>query len=454
MNSITRRILIGGALSLAALLALVTPPIANAATIHVPTDQPTIQAAINAASNGDTVQVALGTYMENINFNGKAITVTSTGGPQVTTINGGGNGPVATFSTSEGLTSVLNGFTLTNGIGTNYSGGGVYIAGASPTITGNVITGNSVCASGSGIYAQSSSANLQGNTISNNNTSRCSGGHGGGIYLDGGSVQVLNNTIADNNTDTGGGGISLYGAQGTIQNNLISGNTTGDQGGGIELMNGSNPGMVQNVIVGNTAPSGGGIWMQEWPMAFVNNTIANNTSSDGSAIYVFYSNGPMTFYNNIMTGPAGVSVVWCPGGSNYVLPTFNSNDVYNSGGTPFAGGCADPTGTNGNISADPLFFDPSNNNFHILVGSPVIDMGNNSAPDLPSTDFDSNPRIQNGTVDMGAYEFFPTTATVSPSSLSFVSVAYGATSPSQAVTVTNTGSNPLLFDIVVTGDFG
>ena len=58
-------------------------------TIHVPGDQATIQGAINVANNGDTVLVAPGTYYENINFNGKAITVTSSGGPSVTIIDGG-----------------------------------------------------------------------------------------------------------------------------------------------------------------------------------------------------------------------------------------------------------------------------------------------------------------------------------------------------------------------------
>src|SRR5271157_3313567 len=168
MNSIKMRFLRGATMSLVAVLTLVTPRVADAATIHVPTDQPTIQAAINAASNGDTVQVAPGTYHENINFMGKAITVTSTGGPQVTTINGGGVGSVVTFSTSEGLTSLLNGFTVTNGSGTNYSGGGVYIRDASPTITGNVITGNSADAYGGGIYVQGGSSVLQGNVISHN----------------------------------------------------------------------------------------------------------------------------------------------------------------------------------------------------------------------------------------------------------------------------------------------
>ncbi len=62
-------------------------------TIHVPVDQPTIQAGINAANPGDTVLVSPGTYTENIDFMGKAITVISSAGPGTTVIDGSTEGP-------------------------------------------------------------------------------------------------------------------------------------------------------------------------------------------------------------------------------------------------------------------------------------------------------------------------------------------------------------------------
>src|SRR5947207_6502047 len=148
-----RTILRSGLLSVTPLLILgLMPHTARAATINVPAGQPTIQAAINAASNGDTVLVAPGTYYESIYFLGKAITVTSSGGPSVTTINGGMVDRVVAFTDSEGRNSVLSGFTITNG-----TGGGIYMYYASPTISGNVITGNLNCGGGGGIVAEFSS---------------------------------------------------------------------------------------------------------------------------------------------------------------------------------------------------------------------------------------------------------------------------------------------------------
>src|SRR5262245_35991326 len=99
------------------LLILVTIlPEALANTLDVPASYP----AIHAAADGDIVLAAPGTYVERINFKGKAILVTSSGGANVTTIDGNLNGPVVTFATGETSASVLSGFTITHGM---YSGG-------------------------------------------------------------------------------------------------------------------------------------------------------------------------------------------------------------------------------------------------------------------------------------------------------------------------------------------
>ena len=168
-------------------------------TIHVPADQPTIQAGINAAVSGDTVLVSAGTYYENINFNGKAITVTSVSGPAATVIDGSkGNSPAVLFSSNEKLSSVISGFTLQNG-----NQGVVYISGASPTISGNVVTSTSSSYGPSGIYAISGGGLLQGNLITNTY---------GGINSDFDTgLQIVGNVIVGVNETA----VSLYGSEGT-----------------------------------------------------------------------------------------------------------------------------------------------------------------------------------------------------------------------------------------------
>jgi len=99
-------------------------------TIHIPADQPTIQAGIDASVDGGLVLVAPGTYWEKIDFLGKAITVMSVAGADVTVIDGGYcqspfpplteeciNCAVVTFSGGETENSVIDGFTIRNGQG-------------------------------------------------------------------------------------------------------------------------------------------------------------------------------------------------------------------------------------------------------------------------------------------------------------------------------------------------
>ena len=449
-------------------------------TIHVPSDQATIQAAINAANTGDTVLVAPGTYSENLNFNGKLITVTSSGGASVTTIDGGAKAPVVIFNSGEGPNSVLNGFTLQNGRadGTisnqNFDGGGVSIHSTSPTITNNIIQHNTACASGGGIAVEFSSSRIEGNTVQNNTQSGCSGGYGGGIAIGGaGQAQIIGNVIVNNTWPSGdGGGISMNAAgTPTIRNNIITGNAaTGvspaSQGGGISMINDSAALIVQNLIYNNSAGQGGGIYFgvpsgDRGPV-LVNNTIVGNFGgSQGSAVYAQGFDNQVQFFNNILSGPSGQNAVYCDATYIPQPPTFTNNDAYSPNGTGLAGTCASQSGQNGNISVDPQFVNVATGDFHLQTTSPAIDAGTNAAPSLPQTDFAGNPRILDGnndcvsTIDLGPYELVrAANASFSTNALSFPNQAIGTSSSAQPVTLTNTGATCFQFSSIgITGDF-
>jgi len=442
------------------------------AVIRVPADQPTIQAGIDAATNGDTVLVSPGTYVENINFKGKAITVTSVGGPSVTTIDGGGVASVVTFNSGEGAGSVLSGFTIRNGytsFASRYEGGGIYIDSSSPQILGNTISNNTGC-QGIGVGVYFGSPLIQGNTIRNNMQTSCTTGGGGAGVLEGGiGTRIIGNTISNNVLQLAGngGGIFSNGAAVVVQGNIITNNVAqglspGAQGGGISLVNGGSATITENLIAGNSAPQGGGIYFgvpsgERGPF-LVNNTIANNEGSFSSGVYATGYDSQSQLINNLIVAKPGQPAVVCDGLYSPTPPILSFNDAYSSGGTPYSGTCAGATGTNGNISADPVFLDPAAN-FHLQTGSPAIDAGTNSAPGLPTTDLDGNPRIVAGSsygspvVDMGAYEFSPATMSLSSSSITFGTQQLGTSTAPQTITLMNTGSTPLFLAISINGDF-
>ena len=152
--------------SLLILLFLSMSALCVGTTIHIPGDYTKIQDGIDAAVAGDTVLVAPGTYVENILFKGKAIAVKSSHGPRVTVIDGNQAFHVVMFNQNENLDTVLEGFTLFNG---NHSkGAGIYCKdSASPSIIGNVITGNQA-GEGGGIFCIHAEPLILGNVISGN----------------------------------------------------------------------------------------------------------------------------------------------------------------------------------------------------------------------------------------------------------------------------------------------
>jgi len=260
---------------LTAIIASCFAIISSAQIIHVPADQPTIQAGINAASTGDTVLVAEGTWYENINFWGKAITVASnfildgdTNHINNTIINGSQpNNPdfasVVSFTTGEDTTSIISGFTLTGGTGLLDAsipariGGGIVCINAGAKISHNKIIANEVdhqtAAFGAGIactmYLQDKWIVIEHNVIANNSIHTVnSGAFGGGIFIGentGDNIElrarVSYNTIENNNCYSDqhradGGGIRIEGSDGVstilsfnnnlVKNNSIRGNST------------------------------------------------------------------------------------------------------------------------------------------------------------------------------------------------------------------------------------
>jgi hypothetical protein len=433
----------------AVLLALAGSAMA-ANTIAVPGDVATIQGAINLALNGDTVLVSDGTYAENVNFLGKAITVTSVNGAAATTIDGGAAASVVTFATGETANSILSGFTIRNGKASG--GGGVRISGASPVVRNNIIRENLVDFSGGGISVTGGAALIENNQITLNRAASGGSGmelaftgavirgnsitlntpkvgstfvDGGGIYVRGaGTVQISDNLIAQNSAGGGdGGGIGLFAAgDPVIRNNIIRNNSAGD-GGGISHANESDSVIVQNLIYGNTATGkGGGI---EWLVPsgdlgprLLNNTIANNSALSGSGLFADGFDKDAVLINNIIVAAPGQTAVTVGNFNDANAPMFFNNDLYSSGGAAYAGIGVNPIGFNGNVSLDALFVDAPNGNLRLLGTSSLIDIGDNSALGLPLFDLDGNPRIVDGNldasviVDLGAYELVPEPSTI------------------------------------------
>jgi len=386
----------------------------------------TVGAGIAAAAAGDTVLVCPGSYVENVNFAGKAIAVRSVAGPTVTILDGNAADSVVTFTSGEGPTSVLEGFTIRNGRSGFDTpgfgdGGGIRIANASPAIHGNAIVSNRACV-GAGMSIRFGSPVIEGNTIADNVQAGCTGGTGGGgIGIIGSSTAIIRRNIIRNNTLTAanGGGVSLFAAGSpTIELNVISGNrvsglTPCAQGGGVWMVNQSDATIAGNLIVGNHAGCGGGIYWLVPPSRgplLVNNTLADNDSQAGSGIFADGFDAGAVLINNIIMAPTGQTAVFCGDFNDLNPPQFRFNNVFGVTGGAYGGICPDQTGLNGNISADPLFVNPAAVDYHLLQSSPSVDAGDNGAAASTTTDLDGDSRVLDGdgnglpVVDMGADE--------------------------------------------------
>jgi hypothetical protein len=394
---------------------------AHANTLRVPSEFATIQSAVDAAVDGDTILVASGTYFENIYINATAIHLRSEVGPEDTIIDGGNLAQVIRVEAVSSL--IIEGFTIQRGNpGVSSWPAGVQIgSGRDITIRNNILRDNSCESScvgvGIGIFGNRSGPVLiEDNIIENNYGLRCGGGAIG--VASAVNLQIINNVIRNNQCNVGGG-IYIRSALGStiIKNNEIKNNGANINGGGVWTL-GVLLSMTQNLITGNTAQRGGGVYTDVERLvgnstSFTNNTVANNFSANGADIYLrgdVGSPSTITLVNNSISNGEGYISLFC----DIVYPPvlqLHSNNVYSSTDPAYGGSCSDIfTGIDGNISEPPMYIDAPNGDFRPNADSPLIDAGNNTASDVPAEDLSGLPRIVDGDgdglaiVDMGAYE--------------------------------------------------
>ena len=258
---------------------------ANCATIRVPSDQPTIQAGIDAASDGDSVLVAPGSYVENVGFKGKKITVLSADGPETTIIEPvSTSAPTVAFVGGEDTNTVLEGFTIRNGSRNIEINGN-----AAPRILDNRVLNGS----DRGIFGVSSSgAIIQGNYFEGNN---------GAFKTGSGTYYVRENVVVNNHTDENGGGLFCYGCTNSeLSYNIVARNSAAAFGGGIIISSGSGNRVINNTVYGNRAGTedGGGVLVYMTSNCDVrNNIVAFNTSKYG--IFQYSGSGNICEYNDV-----------------------------------------------------------------------------------------------------------------------------------------------------------
>ena len=193
-----------------------------------------------------------------------------------------------------------------------------------------------------------------------------SGGILGGFTLTGGQAGMGNYV-------NGGGAVGF--ASGLVSNCIITGNRSGGAGGGAYLCT-----MVNCLVTSNAAVAGGGLG---GCTAYNCTVVGNNATNYGGGVYAGNTYNSVIFYNTASTA----------GTSNYYLAkTYYSC----TSPSPVANGVND-------IGGPPGFVNLTGGDYHLQIGSPCIDAGTNVYAQT-TDDLDGNPRIVNGTVDMGAYE--------------------------------------------------
>jgi autotransporter-associated beta strand protein/predicted outer membrane repeat protein len=405
-----------------------------------------LSSALSAAKWGEEIYVAGGTYVpgssltstfdlkDNVSIFGGYAGIAASNSYTVnyttyaTTLSGAVGSSTKAYHVVTGentdSTITLSGLTITGGDadGTATSmqnvGGGLY--GGSPNMINCTFTNNTATSAGGAAYLDSNLPTLTNCTFTSNSAE-----NGGAVYDANVSPTFIDCTFTSNSASGGvgaGGAISsTLSPTLTLTGCTLRSNTASGDGGGLYFANVSST-VTACVFNGNSAPGGGAVYSSgQYTSNFTNSVFDANTSTsgigggagidglgsglilvnctftanaaknggDGGAINIFGGGVTLTnciLWNDSASSGDGVHV------SNASAPIVTYSDDEDA-----------PRGT-GNIDVNPLFVSVSGGNLQLQETSPCINAGSNAAIARVTTDAAGNPRIVDGTVDMGAYE--------------------------------------------------
>ncbi len=419
----------------------------GAAVLRVPADFPLIQIAINAAADGDTVLITDGVYTGgfnvNIDFGGKAITVTSENGPELTVIDCQGGLRGVRFVTGEGNDSVLSGITIRNGNGDGVpSGGGAILCVESSPRIENCRFETSCTVFGGALHVAGGAPIVRSCTFTRNYALES----GGGIFCTGVCRAAFDSCDF---TENYGGAIACRGADAAPR--FESCRFTGNSGsfGQIDCQSGAVPSFARCTITSGThavhcfdrasptftdclitGNSGTVAWARSGSTpSFVHCTVAENYSSNSPLFDFNFGPDPearVLLESSIVWGNAGEVARSADKARVEAMYSLIQGDALwpglrNRAGDPrfAASGSFDfdryqsAEVTCGTILIPDFVAAPGD--YHLLPGSPAVDGGN---PDSAiSLDLEGSTRPCGAGFDMGAYELgacLPLTLTVSP----------------------------------------
>lgn len=322
------------------LFCMMLAPSSWASTLRVPSQWPTIQGAMVASQNGDTVLVAAGSHAGPVDFLGKAVVLRSQDGASQCSIVTSQPGASVRFGGGEGPDSILEGFTLTGGVGSLESGpcgGAILVDAASPLIRHCHLLDNQAVAGGA-ICLLNSGATLESLVFSGNQSEL-----GGAVYLEGGAPRLLGCLFVDNLA-------------------------TGAAYGGALAMNASAATVEASVFVGNQARLGGamaGLGSGESSSAdslitLRGNSLCGNQAQFGGGLYLRACQ-PTVEANVLAFSPVGAAL-WCQSAQ----PRLRCNLLFgNEAGNDL---CGEDEGDN--RVEDPLFCDAAAGDLRLQAGSP------------------------------------------------------------------------------------